>query len=107
MKRHAPATQRNREPLLTVLRTVLPAAGTVLEIASGTGQYACFLAANLPGITWVPTDRDAEGLASIRAWRADGGPPNLEAPRILDVLAPWTIEAVDAVVAINLVHISP
>jgi len=65
MKRHAPATERNREPLLEVLREVLPASGTLLEIASGTGQHAAFFARAFPGLTWQPTDVEPEALESI------------------------------------------
>ncbi|WNG21737.1 DUF938 domain-containing protein [Cystobacter fuscus] len=108
MKRHAPSAERNREPLLPVLREVLPAQGTVLELASGTGQHAVFFARALPGLTWQPTDLDPTALASIEAWRQEEGPPNLRAPLALDVLAePWPVERADALVAINLVHISP
>jgi SAM-dependent methyltransferase len=108
MKRHAPSAERNREPLLPVLREVLPTQGTVLELASGTGQHAVFFARALPGLTWQPTDMDPTALASIEAWRQEEGPPNLRAPLALDVLAePWPVERADAIVAINLVHICP
>jgi SAM-dependent methyltransferase len=108
MKRHVPSAERNREPLLPVLREVLPARGTVLEVASGSGQHAVFFARALPGITWQPTDVDPGALASIEAWRQQEGPPNLRAPFALDVQAgPWPAEPVEALVAINLVHISP
>jgi Protein of unknown function (DUF938) len=66
----APATQRNRDPILAVLRRVLPATGTVLEIASGTGEHAVHFAAALPGLKWQPTDRDADALVNIAAHRA-------------------------------------
>ncbi len=106
MKRHAPATERNREPILEILRGVLPVSGTLLEIAAGTGQHAAFFAAAFPGLQWQPTDGSPESLPSIAAWREDG-PPNLLPPRVLDVSAPWSVDACDAILCINMVHISP
>jgi SAM-dependent methyltransferase len=107
MKHHAPAADRNAEPILEVLRRVLPARGLVLEIASGSGQHAVHMARALPGIAWQPSDPDAGSRASIEAWRAEAALPNLRAPIALDVLAPWPIDAADAVVCINMVHIAP
>jgi SAM-dependent methyltransferase len=104
----SPSTARNREPILAVLRRVLPARGTVLEIASGTGEHAVHCAAALPGLSWQPTDREAEALASIAAHRAEAGLPNLLAPLALDVTAPlWPVRRADAIVAINMIHIAP
>ncbi|MBM7112437.1 DUF938 domain-containing protein [Archangium primigenium] len=108
MKRHAPSAERNREPLLSVLREVLPEHGTVLEVASGTGQHAVHFARALPGLVWQPTDMDPEARASIEAWRREEGVPGLRAPLALDVRAEdWPVAHADALVAINLVHISP
>ncbi len=108
MKRHAPAAERNREPILAVLRRVLPTAGLVLEIASGTGQHAAHFARHLPGLAWQPSDRDPDALASIEAWRREAGLANLRAPVALDVARPpWPIAAADAVFAANLIHIAP
>lgn len=108
MRRHAPATHRNREPILDVLKAVLPPRGLVLELASGTGEHAVFMAGNLPGLTWQPSDPDAESRASIAAWRQTEGPGNLRAPVAIDAAADdWPIDAVDAVVCINMLHISP
>lgn len=108
MKRHAPSAERNREPLLPVLREVLPAQGTVLEVASGTGQHAVFFARAFPGLVWQPTDLAPENLESIEAWRADEGTPNLRPPLVLDAsAATWPLESADALVCINMVHISP
>ncbi|MBN3727750.1 DUF938 domain-containing protein [Burkholderia sp. Ac-20379] len=105
---HAPAAERNREPILAVLREVLPAQGTVLEIASGSGQHAVHFAAALPHLEWQPTDPDPAALASIAAWAADAALPNLRAPRQLDVRADrWPLDAADAVVCINMIHIAP
>ncbi|MEM5274653.1 DUF938 domain-containing protein [Cupriavidus taiwanensis] len=107
-RRMAPATERNREPILAVLRQVLPASGTVLEIASGTGQHAVHFAAALPGITWQPSDPDPAARASIAAWTAHTGLANVRAPLALDVCRqPWGIDAADAVVCINMIHIAP
>ena len=108
MKQFAPATERNREPILGVLRRVLPEHGLVLEIASGTGQHAVALAGALPGVTWQPTDHDPVSLASIAAYRADAALPNLRPPLALDVEAwPWPVDHADAIVCINMIHISP
>lgn len=108
MKQHAPATERNRDAIREVLARELPEAGTVLEIASGSGQHAVAFAAALPAVTWQPTDPDPTSLASIAAWRAEAALPNLRAPILLDVTqVPWPIEQVDAIVCINMVHIAP
>ncbi|HLM45864.1 MAG TPA: DUF938 domain-containing protein [Myxococcaceae bacterium] len=108
MKRHAPSAERNREPLLSVLRELLPSRGTVLEVASGTGQHAVFFSRAFPGLTWQPTDADPTALESIEAWRQEEGSPNLRAPLVLDVgAATWPVESADALVCINMIHISP
>jgi SAM-dependent methyltransferase len=107
VKKHAPATQRNREPIREVLARVLPAAGTVVEIASGSGEHAVAFAAAFPALQWQPTDADPAAIASITAWRAEAALPNLAAPLALDVLAPWPIDHADAILCINMVHISP
>jgi len=108
VRHHAPAAERNRGPLLEVLRRVLADRRDVLEIASGTGQHAAWFARALPHLRWQPSDRDPEALASIEAWRAEAGLPNLAPARALDVGAlPWPVEHADAIVCINLVHIAP
>jgi len=86
VKRHAPAAERNRDAILEVLRRVLPEHGTVLEVASGTGQHAVHFASHLPHLVWQPSDLDPAALASGAA---------------------WPVVAADAVVCINLVHIAP
>lgn len=107
-RQHAPATERNREPILAVLRRVLPQNGLVLEIASGTGQHAVHFAAALPELAWQPSDASSDARASIAAWAAHAVPGNLLAPLDLDVLCePWPIAAADAIVCINLIHIAP
>ncbi|MFC0401231.1 DUF938 domain-containing protein [Paraburkholderia rhizosphaerae] len=107
-REHAPAAERNRDPILTVLRGVLPPSGTVLEIASGTGQHAIHFAAAFPGLIWQPSDADAGARASIAAWTAHAGLTNVRPPLDLDVCRqPWGVGAADAVVCINMIHISP
>ena len=107
--RQSPSTARNREPILEVLAPRLPASGLVLEIAAGAGEHAAFNAAALPHLKWQPTDPDPEALASIAAWREHVGLPNLLPPLRLDASDPdsWPIERADAVVNINMIHISP
>ena len=107
MKRFAPATERNRGPIREVLARVLPATGTVLEIASGSGEHAVAFAQAFPALTWQPSDPDPAALASIAAWRTEAALPNLAAPIELDVMKAWPELAPAAVVCINMVHISP
>jgi len=105
----APAAERNRGPILDVLRRVLPASGSVLEIASGTGQHAVHFAQALPGLRWQPSDPDAHARRSISAWVAHAGLPNLAEPLAFDVrdASSWPEVALDAIVCINMIHISP
>ncbi len=107
-RRHSPAAERNRGPILGELLRLLPACGLALEIATGTGQHAAHFAAALPGWQWQPTDGDARSLPSIAAWCA--GLPNVLPPLHLDVLAPAWAGApapVDLVFCANLLHIAP
>ncbi|RDK03088.1 DUF938 domain-containing protein [Paraburkholderia lacunae] len=107
-RQHSPSAERNREPILAVLREVLPASGRVLEIASGTGQHAVCFAGALPGLDWQPSDPDADARASIAAWVAHEKLANVRAPLALDVhQTDWGVDAFDAVVCINMIHISP
>ena len=105
----SPATARNRGPILEVLRRALPKRGWVLEIAAGAGEHAAFLAPAFPGLQWQPSDADPLALASIRAWREAAGAPNLRDPILLDVTDPadWPEDPYEAVVCINMIHISP
>ena len=108
MKKHAPATVRNREAILAVLREELPDSGTVLEVASGSGEHAVFFAHNLPQVDWQPSDPAPGALASIAAYRAEAGLPNLRAPLEIDASASgWPISEAAAIVCCNMVHISP
>lgn len=107
MRHSPPAAERNAEPILAVLRRVLPARGLVLEIASGSGYHAGVFARALPALTWQPTDRDPDGLASIAAWVEEAALPGLRPPLLLDVTAPWPVEHADAVLCINMIHIAP
>src|ERR1700744_2649740 len=105
---YRPHVARNREPLVAVLRRVLPQSGVVLEIASGSGEHAVYFAKELPALTWQPSDPDPDALASIAAHRADAGLPNLRTPLRLDVTAPsWPGARADAVVCNNMIHIAP
>ena len=107
--RVAPSTARNRDPILGVLRPRLPASGLVLEVAAGAGEHAVHFASAFAALQWRPTDADPEALASIAAWRRQVGLDNLLAPLRLDAGQPdtWPVERADAIVAINMIHISP
>ena len=101
----SPSVARNAAPIEAELAARLPAAGFVLELAAGTGEHAVRYAARFPGLTWAPTDVDEAALASIAAWRAASGVPNLLPPRRLDATAPdWAVPPVDVLLAFNLVH---
>ena len=106
-KRHAPATERNRDAIVAVLREELPDAGLVLEVASGSGEHVVHFAATFPALDWQPSDPDPAALASIAAWREEAGLANLHPPIRLDAAAPWPIDKADAMLCINMVHISP
>jgi len=107
-RRTAPAALRNRELIADVLADWLPASGTVLEIASGTGEHVVHFAERFPAFEWQPSDLNEDALASIDAWRTGSGLPNILAPVKLDASAPyWPVAKADAVVSINKVHISP
>ena len=102
------APERNKQPILDVLARVLPASGTVLEIASGSGQHAVHFAAGLPRLTFQPSDVDPENLASIHAWVAEARLPNVRPPLKLDVCADdWGVGSVDAIFNANMIHIAP
>ena len=105
---YLPHVTRNREPILAVLRRVLPPQGLVLEVASGSGEHAAYFAKRLPSLFWEPTDSDPLALASIAAHRTAADAPNLLAPLYLDTMSEqWPIERADALVCINMIHITP
>jgi len=104
----APAVARNRDPILAVLREVLATPGTVLEIASGSGEHAVHFASALSHLVWQPTDPDAEARRSIAAHAARAQLPNLLPPLALDAAAAaWPVTQADAIVSINMIHIAP
>ncbi len=116
LRRYAPATERNREPILEVLRQVLPPAGTILEISSGTGEHAIFMAPQLFPRQWLPSDPNPAARASIAAWQQAAPCNNLHPPIDLDASSPqWSVESdeslkldpISAIVNINMVHIAP
>jgi hypothetical protein len=105
---HAPATARNREPILAVLQRILPSRGLLLEIASGTGEHAAFMTPLLPGLEWQPSDWDPDALAGIDAHaRASGCARIRRAIRLDTTMRPWPIAAADAVLCCNMIHIAP
>lgn len=107
-RRSAPAVQRNREPIVEVLEEWLPQRGLVLELASGTGEHAAYFAERFPDLEWQPSDVHPDALSSIAAWRMETGLSNLHEPLVIDAASPdWPIERVDAILSINMVHISP
>lgn len=108
MKACWPAPERNKGPILEVLKRVLPPTGTALELASGSGQHAAHFAQHLPGWTWLPSDVDSDHLRSIAAYRAEHRGENFEAPRVIDVRSDdWGVPELDAVYNANLIHIAP
>lgn len=107
-RRSAPAVARNREPLLEALNPYWPEAGTVLEIAAGTGEHAVFMARALPHLTFQPSDPDPDALVSINAWRQAEALPNVKPALALDAAVwPWSAEAAAMVLCINMIHIAP
>jgi SAM-dependent methyltransferase len=111
---HSPAADRNKQPILDVLRNVLPPSGLALEIASGTGQHAAWFAAGLPGWSWQPTDADPDALPAIQAWTSQAGLSNVRPPLQLDVMSeqwpsagPAFTGRFDAIYCANMLHIAP
>ena len=104
----APAAARNREPILAALRVHLPPSGTVLEVASGSGEHIVYLAEALPNLVWQPTDLAAERRASIDAWVHSAGLANVLPALPLDAAAAeWAVTSADVVLCINMIHIAP
>lgn len=105
---HFPATRRNREPIRLALQDILPISGTVLEIASGSGEHAAYFAGAFPRLKWQPSERDSTLRASISAHADAAGVTNVAPPLTIDVARqPWPIAAADAVICINMIHIAP
>jgi SAM-dependent methyltransferase len=99
---------RNREPILEVLKRVLPPRGLILELASGSGEHVTYFAQMLPTQLWQPTDPDPRALASIAAHRTAANAPNLLSPLWLDAMSEeWPVQRADALVCINMIHITP
>lgn len=107
-RRSAPHVARNSAPIIDVLRGILPDTGLVLEVASGSGEHVLAFARAFPHLLWQPTDADPVALRSVEAWRTAESLPNLLAPVHLDASAgQWPVESADAILCINMVHISP
>jgi hypothetical protein len=112
LRRYAPATERNRQPILDILRQVLPPTGTVLEISSGTGEHATFFAPKLAPLFWLPSDPNPDARASITAWQQQELYDRLYPPIDLDASSSnWSISPdylpITAIVNINMIHIAP
>ena len=111
LRRYAPATERNREPILAILQQVLPPTGTILEISSGTGEHAVFMAPQLAPRYWLPSDPNPDARASIAAWQQFAPWDNMYPPIDLDASSSeWLVSSkqpITAIVNINMIHIAP
>jgi SAM-dependent methyltransferase len=107
-RQHSPAAARNRGPIVAILRDALPTAGLMLEIASGTGEHVMHFAREMQNLDWQPSDPNPAARASIAAYVTGEGLANVRPPIALDAAAEaWPIDRADAVLCINMVHISP
>ena len=107
-RQYAPATVRNRDFILDVLRDVLPMTGVILEIASGSGEHVVHFARNLPSLVFQPSDPEPDALLSVAAWVKAAHVTNVRAPIVLDASqSSWPIASADGIICINMVHISP
>ncbi|MAJ59455.1 MAG: SAM-dependent methyltransferase [bacterium TMED88] len=109
-RRFAPAATRNREAICQALKNEWPAQGKVLEIASGSGEHAVFLARHAPHLQFQPSDPDPEARASIEAWQVHEGLESVAPPLSIDVREPdWadSISQFEALLCINMIHIAP
>jgi tRNA G46 methylase TrmB len=108
MEEYAQSAERNLDEILGTMRELLPAEGLILEVASGSGQHAAHFAAHLPGVTWQPSDVGPKARASLSAWAEEAAIPNLLEVVELDATWPtWPIDSADAIVNINMPHITP
>lgn len=106
-RRSAPHVARNAAPITKVLEEVLPARGLVLEVASGTGEHVLHFARAFPKLLWQPSDAEPAALRSIEAWRVEAGLFNLLPAIPLDArAADWPVPRADAILCINMLHIS-
>jgi SAM-dependent methyltransferase len=106
----SPAAERNKQPILELLRAAVPPRGEALEIASGTGQHIAWFAKHMPNWNWQPTDLHRGALYSVEAYADQADLTNVYAPMVLDVQSESWLEAaqtVDLVVCINMLHIAP
>jgi hypothetical protein len=107
-RQYAPATIRNHDFILDVLRDVLPMTGVILEIASGSGEHVVHFARNFPSLAFQPSDPESDALRSISAWVEAADVANVRAPIVLDVSqSPWPIASAEGIICINMIHISP
>jgi SAM-dependent methyltransferase len=107
-RRSAPAVLKNRDPIVEVLEEWLPQGGLVLEIASGTGEHVVYFAEHFPNLEWQPSDIHPDALRSIAAWQQERGLSNIREPLVIDASSrSWPIDRTDALLSINMVHISP
>jgi hypothetical protein len=107
-RRSAPHVARNAAPIAEVLQSILPERGLVLEVASGTGEHVLHFAREFPHLLWQPSDPEPGAVRSIEAWRAEAGHFNLLPALSLDARAAlWPVPRADAILCINMVHISP
>ena len=111
-RQYAPATGRNREPIFEVLAQIIQPDSNILEIASGTGEHAIFMASKLTSCCWIPSDVNSEAIESIAAWKKTCSLDNLKLPLLIDVAQPgWQQQLngqeINAIVNINMIHISP
>ena len=107
-RQYAPATVRNRDFILDVLRDVLPMMGVILEIASGSGEHVVHFARHFPSLAFQPSDPEPDALRSVSAWVEAADIANVRAPIVLDASqSPWPTASADGIICINMVHISP
>ncbi len=107
VKQHAPQADRNKGPIVELLKRVLPDTGMALEVGSGTGQHVIHFARQFPGLVWQPSDYDQVAIASIESYRHEARLSNVREPLLLEVRKKmWGNGQVDVVLAINLVHVT-